>query len=155
MHRQSFTAIIKRRWDHHMSSNSYLDTTIQKAFQGHLAGCEDHQLKLASAITDANKHQRSLPIAWLDLDNTYGNVGLSHYHAPREFLSLVTSLYNNQQAVITCREWESMPVDLTVGVFQGDPLSVSTFSTTINLLLDRIQHACPDAGYRLSSNNIV
>jgi hypothetical protein len=162
MHRQSFYSNIKRRWDHHMSSNSYLDTTIQKEFQGRLAGCEEHQLKLASAITDANKHQRSLTIAWLDLANAYGSVGhqliqfaLSHYHAPREFLSLVTSLYNNQQAVITCREWESMPVDLTVGVFQGDPLSVSIFSTTINLLLDRIQHACPDAGYRLSSNNIV
>ena len=141
-----------------MSANSFLDTTIQKAFQRHIAGCEEHQLKLASVISDANQNQRSLTIAWLDLANAYGSVShqliqfaLSHYHAPREFLALVSSLYESQQAVITCKQWESTPVDLTVGVFQGDPLSVSIFNTIINLLLDHIHHACPNAGYHFSS----
>ena len=41
---------------------------------------------------------------------------------------------------------------LLVGVFQGDPLSVSIFNTTINLLLDHIQTVCPDAGYYFSSS---
>ena len=109
-------------------------------------------------INDANQHQRSLTIAWLDLANAHGSVShqliqfaLSHYHAPTEFLALVSSLYESQQAVITCKQWESKPVDLTVGIFQGDPLSVSIFNTTINLLLDHIHHACPNAGYRFSS----
>ena len=34
-------------------------------------------------------------------------------------------------------------------------MSVSIFNTTINLLLDHIQHVCPDSGYRLSSSNRV
>jgi hypothetical protein len=155
-----FTSIVKRRWDAHMTTNSYLDTTIQKAFQNRIAGCEEHQLKLSSVLRDANQHQRSLVVTWLDLANAYGSVNhhliqfaLSHYHAPLEFLALISSLYDNQQAVITCKKWETKPVDLRVGVFQGDPLSVSIFNTTINLLLDHIQHVCPNSGYRLSSTN--
>ncbi len=57
-----------------MSSNHYLDTNIQKAFQSRIAGCGEHQLKLVSVIKDANRHQRSLAIAWLDLANAYGSV---------------------------------------------------------------------------------
>ncbi len=135
-----------------MASNHYLDTNIQKAFQSHIAGCEEHQLKLASVIKDANQHQQSLAIAWLDLANAYGRVShqliqfaLSHYHAPSEFLALDSNLYENQQ-------WETKPVDLLFGVVQGDPLSVSIFNNAINLLLDHIQTVCPDAGYRFSSS---
>ena len=59
-----FTSLIKRRWDAHMLANSYLDTTIQKDFQHHIAGCEEHQLKLSEVLRDANQHQRSLP-GWI------------------------------------------------------------------------------------------
>ena len=108
------TSIIKRRWEAHMTKNSYLDTNIQKAFQSRIAGCEEHQLKLSSIIRDANKNQRSLTVAWLDLANAYGSVNhkliefaLSHYHAPRELIALTTNLYNNQQAIITCQNWQT------------------------------------------------
>ena len=87
--RKFFTSIIKRRCEAHITQNSYLDTNIQKAFQSRIAGCEEHQLKLSSIIRVANKNQRSLTVAWLDLANAYGSVNhkliefaLSHYHAP-------------------------------------------------------------------------
>ena len=165
-----------------MDSNHYLDTNNQKAFQSHIAGCEEHQLKLASVIKYANQHQWSLAIAWLDLANSYGRLttnsfslrqmeslditpldlvskpetmsqggtkpylwqpvitspviqqrmeepvwhtdgqaALSHYQAPAEFLTLVSNQYENLQAVITCTQWETYPVNLLVGIFQGDP----------------------------------
>ena len=143
-----------------MICNSFLDTNIQKAFQSRIAGGEEHQLKLSSIIRDANKHQRSLTIAWLDLANAYGSVNhqliqfaLSHYHAPPELIALTSSLYHNQQAIITCQNWQTNPVSLQVGVFQGDPFSVAIFNTVINLLLDHIKHVCPDTGYRFSSSD--
>ena len=160
LYRQVFTSIIKRRWENHMSSNSYLDTDIQKAFQSRIAGCEEHQLKLSSIIRDANRHHRSLAIAWLDLANAYGSVhhkliqfALSHYHAPPELIALISSLYHNQQAIITCQKWATNTVNLQVGVFQGDPFSVAIFNTVINLLLDHIKLICPESGYRFSSSN--
>ena len=131
-----FTSIIKRRWEAHMTQNLYLDTNIQKAFQSRIAGCEEHQLKLSSIIRDANKNQRSLTVAWLDLANAYGSVhhkliefALSHYHVPRELIALTSNLYNNQQAIITCQNWQTDPIGLQVGVFQGDPFSVAIFNT--------------------------
>ena len=155
-----FTSVIKRRWESHMIGNVYLDTNIQKAFQCRIAGCEEHQLKLSSIIHDANKNQRSLTVAWLDLANAYGSVNhqliqfaLSHYHAPRELIVLTSHLYHNQQAIITCKNWQTNPVSLQVGVFQGDPFSVAIFNTVINLLLDHIKLVCPDAGYRFSSSD--
>jgi hypothetical protein len=94
------------------------------------------------------------------LANAYGSVNhqlikfaLSHYHAPRELIALTSSLYHNQQAIITCRHWQTKAVSLQVGVFQGDPFSVAIFNTVINMLLDHVKHVCPDAGYRFSSSN--
>lgn len=142
-----------------MASNHYLDTNIQKAIQSCIPGCEKHQVKLAFVVNDANQHQRSLTIAWLDLSNAYGSIrhqhiqfALSHYHVPPEFLALVSNLCENQQAVITCTQLETKPVDLSVAVFQGNPLSFSIFNTAINLLLDLIQTVCPDAGYHFSAS---
>ena len=73
-------------------------------------------------------------------------------NAPTELLPLVSNLCENQQAVITSTQWETKPANLPVRVFQGDPLSVSIFNTTINLLLDHIQTVCPDTGYCFSSS---
>ena len=39
----------------------------------------------------------------------------------REVLALVSNLYENQQAVITCTQWETKPINLAVRVFQGNP----------------------------------
>ena len=143
-----------------MIANSYLDTDIQKAFQSRIAGCEEHQMKLASIIRDANKHQRSVSVAWLDLANAYGTVhhkliefALSHYYAPPELTALVSNFYCNQQAIITCQQWTTNPINLQVGVFQGDPFSVAIFNTVINLLLDYIKTVCPTTGYRFSLSN--
>ena len=54
-----------------------IDTTIQKAFQNCIPGCEEHQFTLSSVIRDANQHQRSLTIVWLDIADAYGSV---NYH---------------------------------------------------------------------------
>ena len=62
--------------------------------------CEEHQLKLSSIIRDANKNQRSLTVAWLDLAIAYGSVNhkliefaLSHYHAPCLLIALTSNLH--------------------------------------------------------------
>ena len=99
-----------------------------KCFQSHIVGCVEHQIRVASVIKDANQHQHSLAIAWLDLPNAYGSVShqliqfaLSHYHAPAEFLALVSNLYENQQAIITCTQWETKPVNFWSGSSKETP----------------------------------
>jgi hypothetical protein len=96
-----------------------------------------------------------MSVAWLDLANAYGTVhhkliefALSHYHAPPELTALVSNFYCNQQEIITCQQWTTNPINLQVGVFQGDPFSVAIFNTVINLLLDHIKTVCLTTGYR-------
>ena len=41
-----YTSILKRRWQHFMVSNGYLNTSIQKAFVNGIPGSSEHHLKL-------------------------------------------------------------------------------------------------------------
>ena len=69
-----FTAMVEGRWDSYLLTNGLLNTTVRKAFQPKTSGCEEHHQKLWSVLQDANSNQRSLAIAWIDLENAYGSV---------------------------------------------------------------------------------
>ena len=65
---------------------------------------------------------------------------LQHYHAPHHFRDVVVSLYSNLSAVVTSKSWATNPIQLQVGVYQGDPLSVAIFSAVMTTLADTIDH---------------
>ena len=92
---------------------------------------------------------------WLDLANAYGSVNhslidfaLSHYHVPPKFKHMVSSLYSGLVAQVSTVNWSTTTL---VGVYQGDPLSVSIFNTVINTLVDTLQTRI-DLGYSLSNS---
>ena len=128
-----------------MPSNEYLDTTVQKAFMIATPGCTEHHTKLAFILNEARKNHKSLAVAWLDLANAYRSVhhdliqySLKHYHAPREFSSILESLYLDLSAIIKTQNWSTPSIPLKIGVYQGDPLSVVVFNTVINSLVDTL-----------------
>ena len=142
-----------------MVTNNYLDLDIQKAFANNVPGCIEHHQKLQSAIADAKTRHRSLTLCWLDLANAYGSVphnlihfSLRHYHAPPQFSATVMNLYSNLSAMISSKHWNTSFIPFKVGVFQGDPLSVSIFNTVINTLVDVITSQ-PQLGYTISTIN--
>ena len=156
-----FTTIIKHRLDEHMFGNGLLDTRVQKAFQSKIPGCEEHQFKLHSVLQDANSNSRSLTIAWIDLENAYGSVphnlitfALHHYRVNPYLVDLVHHLYTNLTASILTPSWSTAAFAMEVGVFQGDPLSVSIFNVVINTLVDPLIQHCHELGYRFSSSNM-
>ena len=57
-----YTSIIKRRWQHFMLNNGYLNTSIQKAFVDVIPGHSEHQLKLMATIEEAWKKHKSISI---------------------------------------------------------------------------------------------
>ena len=90
-----FTTILRNRWLSYMTTNGYLDKSVQKAFMKATPGCIEHQSKLAAILAEARKAHKSLAVCWLDLANAYGSVhhsliqfSVQHYHAP---LSSATS----------------------------------------------------------------
>ena len=152
-----FTAMVKGRWDSYLLTNGLLNTTVQKAFQPKTSGCEEHHQKLWSVLQDANSNQRSLAIAWIDLENAYGSVphglidfALKYYHAPNKLTTCIQKLYSNLWASILTPSWSSNPIRMSIGVFQGDPLSSSIFNCVIGTLVDTLQYHSHHLGYRLS-----
>ena len=109
-------------------------------------GCLKQYQKLCVAISDAHNKHRSLTVCWLDLANAYGSVhhglikfALDHYRAPPCFLGLVSSLYTDLRAIITCQSWSTKPIPLELGVYQGDLLSVVIFNTVMATLTDTLK----------------
>ena len=127
-----------------MIENIFLDCSIQKAFMSATPGCVEHHCKLASILAEARKKHKSLAVCWLDLANAYGSVHHSliqfcveHYHAPLCFHQIL-ALYSDLVGKVITNEWETLPIPLDIGVYQGDPLSVVIFNTVINTLVDTL-----------------
>ena len=128
-----------------MVNNHFLNTATQKAVINGVPGCSEHHLKLLSIFQEARRRRRSLCICWLDLANAFGSVhhdlitfALAHYHAPPEFIQLVTNIYNGLTAIVSTKSWTTSPIHLQLGVYQGDPLSDFIFNTVMNTLVDSI-----------------
>ena len=154
-----YTSILKQRLMSFMNSNKYIDSETQKAFLEGVHGCTEHQNKLRQAILDARRNQRNITVCWLDLANAFGSLhqnlityALWNYHLPGPFIRTIQSLYSGQLAVISSKEWETQPVHLAKGLFQGDPLSSATFNVIINLYLNTLASECNHIGNRFSSS---
>ena len=156
-----FTTILRNRWLSYMTTNGYLDSSIQKAFMKATPGCIEHQSKLAAILAEARKTHKSLAVCWLDLANAYGSVhhsliqfSVQHYHAPAQFCNILQSLYSGLLGTIISSSWSTPTIPLEVGVYQGDPLSVVIFNTVINTLVDTLQTR-PDLGFSVSNSHQV
>ena len=96
----------------------------------------------------------------IDIANAYGSVhheliqfSLAHYHAPADFCRLMQSWYSGLSATISTDTWSILPVPLSVGVYQGDPLSVVIFLMVMNILSDTLK-ARSDLKFTLPSSSI-
>ena len=115
-----------------------------------------------AAITEAHKNHHSLTVCWLDLANAYGSVhqchhtlidyAPQHYHAPLCFRRVVSHLYTDLSATITCASWTTKPIPLQVGVYQCDLLSVVVFNTVMATLADALK-AHSSLGYTFSGSS--
>ena len=99
-----------------MTGNHYINQDVQKAFLDGVPGCVEHQFKLWSALTDAQRNQRNIHVCWLDTANAYGSVrhnlivqALHRYHLPAHSIRTVSSLYSNLCAVVSTHQWITNP----------------------------------------------
>ena len=153
-----YTTIIKDRWLSYMKSNNYFDTRIQKAFMPSVPGCVEHYVKLATAVSEARSLHKSLCVCWLDLANAYGSVhhnlisfSLQHYHAPPRLSNMVNNFYCGLGASIQLPEGHTSTIPLQIGLYQGDPLSVTIFNTVMNTYLDGLK-SFQTKGYKFSNS---
>lgn len=141
-----------------MIANGYLDTNLQKAFVKNIPGCTKQYRKLLGAVSEAFRRPKSITVCWLDLANAYGSVNhglidftLQHFHASPRFRNTLSNLYSGLSVVVTTPAWITSPFPLSVGVYQGDPLSVVIFNSVMSTLGESLKQY-QQLGYSFSNS---
>ena len=117
-------------------------------------------MKLLHTLKNAQSQQKSVSICWIDLANAYGSVShplilraLQHYHAPPQYQQIVKNFYTGPTAMIATEDWCTPTFPISIGIFQGDPLSVIIFNTVINIFIEFMQNNYLHLGYSFTSSN--
>ena len=118
----------------------------------------EHYTKLAAAISEARTKHKSLCVCRLDLANAYRSVhhdlinfSLKYYHAPSKFTNMVTNIYTGLSASVNTPTGRTKAIPLQIGLYQGDPLSVTIFNTVMNTYLEGLKRF-RQSGYRFSKS---
>ena len=96
-------------------------------------------------------HGLCLSIRVISVHHQLNKFALKHYHSPPAFLNVVSVLYSDLEATVTCRSWSIPAIPLKMGVYQGDPLSVIIFNTVMATLADALK-ADKHLGYTFSNS---
>ncbi|XP_060082190.1 uncharacterized protein LOC132561508 [Ylistrum balloti] len=137
-----FFAILARRMTKYMTSNEYIDSSVQKGGIPGFPGCIEHTSAITQLIREAKINQRDLTVVWLDLANAYGSVphqlifkALEHYHIPDHIQKIVKSYFSNIRLRFTVREITTSWQTLEKGIVTGCTISVILFVMGMNLII--------------------
>ena len=83
-----------------MTSNSYVETSIQKGGIPGFSGCVEHTSVISQLIKEAKETKGGLTCVWLDLANSYGSVAheliktaMSLYHIPAHVVNIINNYF--------------------------------------------------------------
>jgi len=124
-----------------------------------VAGCVEHAETLTEALHDARRHQKSICISLVDLENAYGSVphtliqfAMQWYHLPKIVAETFFSYYEHLLARVTLpfSDQLSSAFHLGIGVFQGCTASCGIFNMVFNLKTD-FMRPLANSGYKFTS----
>ena len=121
-------------------------------------GCYEHTYILKSLVGQARHNKKKLPVAWLDIRNSFRSVPhatiLSTLHylgVPIELTSLIMNVYTGTASTFKTPLGDTSAIPIHAGVKQRCPLSPILFKLCIELIIRRVKAA--DAA--LKSGNCV
>ena len=141
-HGKLFFSVLSYRLTNYMTTNHYIDTTVQKGFLPKVSGCIEHTYLLNEALKDAKRSRRQIIVTWVDLANAYGSVphnliqfALSWYHIPLHIRKLIFQYYEILKAMVSCPSWKTKFFN-SIGLFQAAfyPLFYLTLYSTCVLI---------------------
>ena len=160
-HGKLFFSVLSYRLTNYMTTNHYIDTTVQKGFLPKVSGCIEHTYLLNEALKDAKRSRRQIIVTWVDLANAYGSVphnliqfALSWYHIPLHIRKLIFQYYEILKAMVSCPSWKTKFFNYSIGLFQGCVLSTILFDTVFNLCLDFLKQV-KNAGYSFKNVDLT
>ena len=129
----------------------------QKGFIKGIDGCLEHSNMITEAICDANRRNKDIYIATLDLKDAFGSVPhayikhvMREMNFPEEISTIIEDSYDNGTTRVRIGSKESALINIHKGVKQGCPLSPLIFNFCMNPLLSRIDEE--GEGYYINEN---
>jgi hypothetical protein len=157
-----FHLILAARITSYLTTNKFIENTIQKAFLPGINGCIEHNIVLDEIVKDARVNKRTRHVTFFDLEDAFGSVPhsiisetLKRNHLPPNIIRYFEECYNNAKAVTETSSWRSEPYQFKRGVFQGDPLSPIIFLMAFNPIIADLKLEQGLHGYKLNDSSHV
>ena len=138
-----FFAVLAKRMTQYLTSNQYIDTSVQKGGVPGFSGCVEHTSALSQIIREAKINQKDLTVVWLDLANAYGSIphklietALKHYHIPDHVQQIINGYFSNIQLRFAVGEQSTPWIRLEKGIVTGCTISVVLFVMGMNLIIN-------------------
>lgn len=144
-----FFSIVARRLADFLSSNNYIDTSVQKGGISGVPGCLEHTGVVTQLIREARENNGDLTVLWLDLANAYGSIPhklvettLTKHHVPHHVADLIMDYYDQFRMRVTAGEVTSEWHKLEVGIITGCTISVTLFALAMNMIVKSAEPEC-------------
>ena len=142
-----FFSILSRRLTRFVTSNGFIDPSVQKAGIPGYSGCIEHATLIWNSIKQARKEKTDLSVVWLDLANAYGSVphkaiyaALEHFWVPSKVIEIIKSYYSKFQMRFTTRQYTTAWQPLRVGIPMGCAISPLLFVMAMEMILRSTSH---------------
>ena len=106
----------------------------------------EHKAEMRHIINYSRKHQRSVTITLMDLENAFGEVRhsfiqsvLRYHHIPDEINCTVKLLYCDFRLSIITNDFCTKHIAVEKGVLQGDSISPLIFNLIINNFIQYVK----------------
>ena len=125
-----------------VTSNGYIDESVQKACIPGSPGCIEHAAMIWDEIQVAKREKEDLSVVWLDLANAFGSVPhrfldytMEHFWIPEEVRKLMMSYYNMFVMRFTVDTFTTAWQRLEIGIGAGCTISPVWYILAMELLL--------------------
>lgn len=138
-----FFAILARRLTTYLTTNGYIDTTVQKGGVPGFSGCVEHTSAISQLIREAKVNKSDLTVVWLDLANAYGSIphkliesALQYYHIPEHIQGMINAYFSGMKLRFMVGEKMTAWQRLEKGIVTGCTISVVLFVMGMNLIIN-------------------
>jgi hypothetical protein len=138
--------ILADRMTVYLSSDGFIDTTVQKVFMQGISGCTDHTICLTGAVGLCEEGKENVALHVFRPCRCLGSVSqdlikisLERFRFPPQIISYFVNVYSQLNRSVLTKDWRSENFRFEKGGFQGDPSSPIIFIAGFNPILGKLE----------------
>ena len=159
---KTYHLLLAKRFTDYLTSNNFIDSSLQKAFLPGINGCYEHNIVMDEIIKTARSKKKTAHITFFDLEDAFGSVphplilhSLRRFKFPAEIQYYINTLYSNQLTKVFTKTFTTDAFPFKRGVFQGDPLSPIIFLMVFNPIIEFLQSEIKHGFTSINSQTIT